>query len=232
MSARDCRSNHTRAESAVLELYSYFRSSAAYRVRIALALKGLAFDMAPIHLVRGGGEQHTAAYRQLNPERLVPTLVDGAHVLTQSLAIIEYLDEAYTPALLLPSDPMARARIRSLALHVACDIHPINNLRVLQYLEHELGVGKTRRNAWYRHWVERGFQAIELQLQADETGRFCQGDTPTLADCCLVPQVYNARRFEIDLSPFPTIERIDAACASIPAFQAARPEAQPDAMSA
>lgn len=216
----------------MLELYSYFRSSAAYRVRIALALKGLKFDMAPIHLVRGGGEQHAAAYRRLNPEGLVPTLVDNAGVLTQSLAIIEYLDEAYAPAILLPTDAIGRARVRSLALHVACDIHPINNLRVLQYLEHELAVDKSRRITWYRHWVRQGFQSIEAQLQSPQTSQFCHGDTPTLADCCLIPQVYNARRFEVDLSPFPTIMRIDTACASVAAFQTARPEAQPDAMSA
>lgn len=216
----------------MLELYSYFRSSAAYRVRIALALKELAFDMAPVHLVRNGGEQHAPAYRQINPEGLVPALVDDSGVLTQSLAIIEYLDETHAPAILLPTDSKARARVRSLALHVACEIHPINNLRVLQYLERELDIDKARRDAWYRHWVEQGFQSIEAQLQASETGRFCHGDTPTLADCCLVPQVYNARRYNVNLSPFPTIERIDAACASINAFQAARPEAQPDAISA
>lgn len=216
----------------VLELFSYFRSSAAYRVRIALALKGLEFDMAPVHLVRNGGEQHTATYRQLNPEGLVPTLVDDSHVLTQSLAIIEYLDEIHAPAVLLPADAMGRARVRSLALQIACDIHPLNNLRVLQYLEHELDIDQARRNTWYRYWITQGFRSLEAQLQSSETGQFCHGNAPGLADCCLVPQVYNARRFHVDLSPFPTIQRIDMACASRAAFQAARPEVQPDAMSA
>lgn len=215
----------------MLELYTYFRSSAAYRVRIALGLKGLDFRALPVHLVRDGGEQHTAAYRQLNPQGLVPTLVDGERRLTQSLAIIEYLDEVHGPAILLPGEAAARARVRSLALQLACDIHPLNNLRVLQYLERELGLEQARRDAWYRHWVELGFEALEQRLQAPQTGRFCHGDTPTLADCCLVPQVYNARRFDVDVSRFPTIERIDAACAELSAFRAAAPENQHDAPS-
>lgn len=213
----------------MLELYTYFRSSAAYRVRIALALKGLDFHALPVHLVHGGGEQHQPAYRRVNPQELVPTLADRGHALTQSLAIMAYLDEAHAPAILLPQDALGRARVRSLALQVACDIHPLNNLRVLQYLEHELGVQKPQRDTWYRHWVERGFEALEIQLQSSQTGRYCHGDTPTLADCCLVPQVYNARRFDVDLSRFPEIKRIEANCAQLAAFQVAAPEAQADA---
>lgn len=216
----------------MLELYSYFRSSAAYRVRIALGLKELEYGMVPVHLVRDGGEQHADAYRQLNPAGLVPTLADSSVTLTQSLAIIEYLDEAYAPAILLPLQPAARARVRSLALQVACDIHPINNLRVLQYLDSALQVERRLREKWYRHWVELGFRALEAQLQSRETGRFCHGDVPSMADCCLIPQVYNAHRFNVDMTPFPTIQRIDAACASLAAFKAAKPEAQADAQAA
>lgn len=213
----------------MLELYTYFRSSAAYRVRIALALKGLDFQALPVHLVRDGGEQHHPAYLNVNPQALVPTLIDGGHALTQSLAIIEYLDESHAPAILLPQDGLGRARVRSLALQVACDIHPLNNLRVLQYLDRKLGIEKQQRDMWYRHWVELGLETLERQLQSPETRRFCHGDTPTLADCCLVPQVYNARRFDMDMSRFPAIERIDAACMQLAAFQAAAPEAQLDA---
>lgn len=213
----------------MLELYSYFRSSAAYRVRIALALKGLDFDMALVHLVRNGGEQHTPGYRKLNPEGLVPTLVADGNVLTQSLAIIEYLDEAHAPASLLPADAEGRARVRSLALQIACDIHPLNNLRVLKYLQHKLGIDKRSRDRWYHHWITEGFRSLETQLSSSSSGPFCHGDTPGMADCCLVPQVYNAHRFQVDMSAFPIIERINDACAAIPAFQAAAPEMQPDA---
>ncbi|MCC7547540.1 MAG: maleylacetoacetate isomerase [Burkholderiales bacterium] len=213
----------------MLELYTYFRSSAAYRVRIALGLKKLDFRAVPVHLLSDGGEQNAAVYRALNPQGLVPTLVDGAHRLTQSLAIMEYLDEAYPPALLLPSDAAGRARVRSLALQVACDMHPLNNLRVLRYLKHELGQSDAAHDAWYRHWVELGFQALEQFLASPRTGRFCHGDSPSLADCCLVPQVYNARRFDIDVSRFPTIERIERACAELDAFRLAAPEMQADA---
>ncbi|MDN5844199.1 MAG: maleylacetoacetate isomerase [Alcaligenaceae bacterium] len=210
-------------------LYSYYRSSAAYRVRIALALKGLSYDTIPVHLLRDGGEQLMPAYRRRNPEGLVPTFEDEGHVLTQSLAIIEYLDEAYDAPKLLPATPLARARVRALALHIACDIHPLNNLRVLRYLTHPLEVDKAQRDQWYRHWVTLGFEAIEARLKSGETGRFCHGDTPTLADCCLVPQVYNARRLEVDMTDFPTIERIDLVCSQLPAFQASAPEACLDA---
>ncbi len=214
----------------MLELYSYFRSSAAYRVRIALGLKGLDHAIVPVHLLRDGGEQLSARYREINPESLVPALSDDGRVLTQSLAIIEYLDEAYGPASLLPQSPLARARVRALALHIACDIHPLNNLRVLRYLAHQAGVGQEQRDAWYRHWIAVGFEALEQQLRrSGDTGLCCHGDQPGLADCCLVPQVFNAQRYEIDLGPFPTIARIAAHCETLPAFQAAHPSRQPDA---
>lgn len=211
------------------ELYSYFRSSAAYRVRIALGLKNLDFSIIPIHLLRQGGEQHGQAYLQRNPEGLVPTFVDGNVVLSQSLAIMEYLDETQGQPALLPASPLARARVRALALHIACDIHPLNNLRVLRYLAHDLHIEKPVRDDWYRHWIQVGFKAVEARLQESETGLYCHGDTPTMADCCLVPQVYNARRFDIDLGPFPAIARIAAQCDTLLAFKAAHPDAQPDA---
>lgn len=211
------------------ELYSYFRSSAAYRVRIALGLKGLDFEVIPVHLLKHGGEQHQAKYRRLNPEGLVPTLVQGHAVLTQSLAIIEYLDEVHGTRSLLPDDPLARARVRALALQIACDIHPLNNLRVLQWLSHEMQLAKEVRDTWYRHWIAVGFDALEASLQSPGTGLCCHGDAPSLADCCLIPQVYNAQRYEIDLSVWPTISRIAEHCSTLPAFQAARPEAQVDA---
>jgi maleylacetoacetate isomerase len=215
-------------------LYSYWRSSAAYRVRIALNLKGMEYAIQPVHLVRDGGEQHTAEYRALNPQQLVPVLLDGERVIRQSLAIIEYLDEVYpdtTP--LRPRDLRERARVRALALSIACDIHPLGNLRVLQYLENELDISDKQKTAWSRHWIKVGFDALEASLaQSPEVGRFCSGDDPTVADCCLVPQVYNARRFGVKLQAYPTIVRIDAACNELEAFQRAAPEAQPDAPAA
>ena len=215
----------------MLKLHSYFRSSAAYRVRIALNLKGLPYEILPVHLLRNGGEQRQAAYSRLNPAQLVPALVDGDSVLTQSLAILEYLEEAYpsTPSL-LPSDAIARARVRALALTIACEIHPINNLRVLQYLKHSLGVPDNERDNWYRHWLSAGFDVLEQLLSENPaTGRFCHGDSITIADCCLVPQVFNARRLKLPLAPYPTISRIEACCQSQEAFQKAAPGAQPDA---
>ncbi len=217
-----------------IKLYSYFRSSAAYRVRIALGLKGLAWETVPVHLLQGGGQQHSAAYRATNPQELVPALQDGegegAAVLTQSLAIIEYLDETHGGAPLLPQDPLGRARVRALAQSIACDLHPLNNLRVLAYLKHTLGVDDEAKNAWYAHWVALGLSALEQSLATSSaTGRYCHGDTPGLADCCLVPQVYNARRFNCPLQGYPTIARIVAACEELPAFQQAAPERQPDA---
>jgi maleylacetoacetate isomerase len=214
-----------------LKLYSYWRSSAAYRVRIALNLKGLNYEIEPVHLVRDGGEQHSAEYRKVNPQELVPTLVDGRRVIRQSVAIIEYLDETYDGEIkLLPPTARDRARVRALAMHVACDIHPLNNTRVMKYLERELGADEAMRKHWIRHWIEEGFASFEeLVARHPSTGQFCEGDTPTLADICLVPQVYNARRFGVDLSPYPTIEAIVAACMELDAFERARPENQPDA---
>ncbi len=212
-------------------LHSYWRSSAAYRVRIALALKGLAHDKAYVHLTRGGGEHLADAFAALNPQRLVPALeLDGGHVLTQSMAIVEYLEETHPEPALLPADALGRARVRALAQSIACEIHPLNNLRVLRYLVHELGVDDAAKNAWYRHWVELGFEAFERALAGNaETGAFCHGDTPTLADVCLIPQIYNAQRFEVDLEPYPTIRRVAGACAALDAFAEAAPEAQADA---
>ena len=215
----------------MLKLHSYFRSSAAYRVRIALNLKGLPYEILPVHLLRNGGEQRQAAYSKINPAQLVPALVDGDSVLTQSLAILEYLEEAYpsTPSL-LPRDASGRARVRALGLTIACEIHPLNNLRILQYLKHSLGVPDNDRDNWYRHWLSTGFDTLEQLLSGNPaTGRFCHGDSITIADCCLVPQVFNARRLKLPLAPYPTISRIEAACLSLEAFRKAAPGAQPDA---
>jgi len=215
----------------MLQLYSYFRSSAAYRVRIALELKGLPYSYVPVHLLKDGGAQHAPQYQRLNPTELVPTLVDNAgHALGQSLAIMEYLDETQPAPALLPYDALGRARVRALAQTVACEIHPLNNLRVLQYLERDLKVTDAAKSDWYRHWITLGFTALERMLADNPaTGRFCHGDTPGLADCCLIPQVANSRRFDTPLEAFPTIRRIDEACLALPAFQKAAPQVQPDA---
>ena len=217
-------------QSSGRALYGYWRSSAAYRVRIALNLKGLAYESKPVHLLRDGGEQHASAYRQLNPQQLIPCLVDGEHVVTQSVAIMEYLDETHPAPPLLPADPAGRARVRALALAVACDVHPLGNLRVLQYLEAQFGADEGARAEWSRHWIATGFDSIE-RLLADSaaTGRYCHGDTPGLADACLVPQMYNARRWKLPLDNYPTIVRIADACNELEAFRCAAPEAQPDA---
>jgi maleylpyruvate isomerase len=213
-----------------MQLYSYFRSSAAYRVRIALNLKGLPYDTRPVHLLKDGGQHLLPDYTRLNPLALIPTLVDGPAVLTQSLAIIEYLEETHPIPPLLPATPIARAQVRALALSIACDIHPLNNLRVLRYLKRELDVPEEARDAWYRHWIQTGLQALEKMLAASpETGTYCHGGTPSLADICLVPQLFNARRLKCDLSAMPTLVRIDAACRALPAFERAAPEHQPDA---
>lgn len=217
-----------------MKLYSYFRSSAAYRVRIALNLKALPYEVIPVHLLRNGGEQHTPEYRRLNPDALVPALVDNpsgnAAVLTQSLAIIEYLDEAYSKPPLLPQSALDRAYVRSIALSIACDIHPLNNLRVLRYLVRQMHASEEDKNAWYRHWCEQGLAALETVLANDErVGTFCYQDTPTMADCCLIPQVANAQRQNCDLSRMPTIMRINAACLALDAFIRAAPSQQPDA---
>ena len=214
-------------------LYSYWRSSAAYRVRIGLNLKGLSYETVPVHLLRDGGEQHSDAYREANPQQLVPVLQHGQRMLRQSLAILEYLDEMWPQPALLPATARERQRVRSLAQLIACDIHPLNNLRVLQYFERDWGVPQPEREVWVKHWIAEGFDALEALL-ADHpsTGVFCDGDVPSLADCCLVPQVYNARRFAMDLSRYPNIQRIEEACLALPAFDEARPERQPDAPAA
>lgn len=216
-----------------MKLYSYFRSSASFRVRIALNLKGVAYETIPVHLVKNGGEQLQASYRAIHPDGLVPALIDDAadgSALTQSLAIIEYLEEQYPSPALLPASAADRAYVRSLALSIACEIHPLNNLRVLRYLTSELHLSEEQKNAWYRHWCERGLLALEEILSRDKcTGTFCYGDTPSFADCCLVPQVFNAIRFNCDLSAVPTVMRINDACCKLDAFMRAAPAAQPDA---
>ncbi|OZI17665.1 MULTISPECIES: maleylacetoacetate isomerase [Bordetella] len=212
-----------------MQLYSYFRSSAAYRVRIALNIKGIAYEYLGVHLLKDGGQQLSDGYRALNPSALVPTLVDADVTLGQSLAIIEYLDETHPQPPLLPADAAGRARVRAIAQAIACDTHPLNNLRVLKYLKRNLQVSDDAKNEWYRHWVGLGLAAVESMLaDSSSTGRYCHGDTPGLADACLVPQVYNARRFDCDLSAFPTVVRIDEACRELPAFDLAQPEKQPD----
>lgn len=213
-----------------MKLYGFFRSSAAFRVRIALNLKGLAYEQAPVHLRRN--EQFRADYVALQPQALVPALeLDDGDVLMQSLAIIEYLDETYPRPPLLPGHPAARARARALALAVACDIHPIDNLRVLRYLADPLGQDAKGVETWYNHWIKLGFDAIERVLAEDgQAGEFCQGDQPSIADVCLVPQYFNAQRYpSFDLAPYPTIRRIAANCLKLDAFERARPENQPDA---
>jgi maleylacetoacetate isomerase len=206
-----------------MKLYDYFRSSAAYRVRIALNLKGLAYERHEVHLVRGGGEQLTPAYRAINPQARVPALeLDDGTILTQSSAILEWVEETHPEPPLLPADPTLRARVRAIAAIAACDIHPVNNLAVLKYLRGQLGHDQETVNSWYRHWIEEGFRAIETLVEGRS---FCFGDRPSLADVALVPQVYNARRFDVPLDQFPKIVNIDAACAALKAFVDAGPEA-------
>lgn len=214
-----------------MKLYTYWRSSASYRVRIGLSIKGLSYESIPVHLLRNGGEQLTQEYKEINRQQQVPSLdIGDGTVLIQSLAILEYLDEAYPESPLLPATPVERARVRALSQVIACDIHPINNLRVLSYLTNDMKVPQENRAVWYRNTIEQGFPALEeLLSDSPDTGKFCHGDTPTLADVLLVPQVYNARRFEVDLTPFPTIRRIEAACLELESFQAATPENQVDA---
>jgi maleylacetoacetate isomerase len=211
----------------VLKLYSYFRSSAAYRCRIALNLKGLAYQTMPVHLLKDGGQHNTPAYRALNPQGLVPALDHAGRVITQSLAIIEYLDEIQSEPRLLPGDAVSRANIRAFALAIACDIHPINNMRVLNYLKGPLHGDQAAVDHWYRHWVETGLAACERLLPRGER-QFCFGDQPTVADACLIPQLYNARRYNCDLTGMPRLVVIDARARSLPAFAEAAPEAQTD----
>lgn len=210
-----------------MKLYTYFRSSAAYRVRIALNLKSLDADYEFVHLVRDGGDQHTSAYKELNPQAVLPTLaLDGGDVLTQSLAIIEYLDEIYPDPALLPSDPVARARVRAIAMAVACDVHPLNNLRVLQYLKNDLGQDQPAVDNWYRHWVGLGFDAVERMIDGDG---YCFGDAVSLADVCLLPQIFNARRFNVDMAAYPRISAVESKCGAMAAFEQAHPANQSDA---
>jgi maleylpyruvate isomerase len=208
-------------------LYGYGLSSASYRVRIALAMKNLPYASIAKNL--RAGEHRQAEFLHINVQGFVPALgLDDGAVLTQSVAIMEYLDEIYPDPPLLPAEPVARARVRALTQAITSDIHPLNNLRVLRYLDDKLSLDKEARDSWYRHWVEVGFGALERWLLRDAaTGRFCHGDSPTLADICLVPQVFNARRFAVDMSPYPRIRAIDAACAELAPFQTAAPERQP-----
>ena len=210
-----------------MQLHSFFNSSTSYRVRIALALKGLPFDIVPVNLRKQ--EQRAADYVAQNPSAGVPLLTEGDFQLSQSLAIIDYLDATHPEPRLIPAAPRDRARVLELSNAIACDIHPVNNMRILRYLQEELGATEAQKNAWYHHWIREGLTAVETLLVRHGQGAYCFGDAPTLADCCLVPQVANARRFECDLSAMPTVVRIDAACRALPAFDAAAPGKQPDA---
>ena len=217
-----------------MKLYGYFRSSASYRVRIALNLKGLDAEHVSVHLVKNGGEQLTDSFRALNPDSLVPALLDNDNgeeiALSQSLAIIEYLEEKYPQPALLPTNLPDRAHVRALALSIACEIHPLNNLRVLKYLTDTLGISNEQKNTWIQHWCVSGLSALEQRLAADKrTGDFCFGNAPGLADCCLVPQIFNAQRFNCDLSDMPTLMRINQHCLSLAAFVKAMPMNQADA---
>jgi maleylacetoacetate isomerase len=216
-------------EAAPVVLFGYWRSSSAYRVRIALNLKGIGYESRPVHLVRDGGEQHRSAYLAVNPLGLVPALVHGGETIVQSMAICEYLEEVFPQTPLLPATARERARVRSIAQTIASEIQPMNNLAVTAYLRDQMGQDSEAISRWYARWVERGFGAVEAWLAAPETGRFCHGDRPSLADCYLVPQVYNAERFDCDLGPYPLIRQIAAECRSLPAFGNAAPENQPDA---
>ena len=210
-----------------MKLYGYFRSSAAFRVRIALNLKGLAYEPAFVHLAKGEHRGH--AYVAVNPQGLVPALAVDGHVLAQSLAIMEYLEETQPQPPLLPADALGRARVRNLALIVACEIHPLNNPRVLKYVKNILGHGEEQVNAWYRHWIAEGLASLEAELRRPDTGRYSHGDAPGMADCCLVPQVFNAQRYQCDLAPYPTVMRVFGACMQLAAFDRAQPGKQPDA---
>jgi len=210
-----------------MKLYNYFRSSASFRVRIALELKGLPYDYVPVHLLKG--EHKAPAYQAMAPDMLVPHLDVDGHSLAQSMAIIEYLDETHPEPALMPPDPLGRARVRALAQSIACEIHPLNNLRVLKYLVKTLGVSEEAKNSWYRHWVRTGLEAFERQLAQQPASRFCWGETPTLADCCLVPQIFNGQRLEVNFDGLPRTMAAFDACMTLPAFQRAQPSSCPDA---
>lgn len=211
-----------------MKLYTYFRSSAAFRVRIALNLKGLAYEARFVHLPKG--EHKRAEYTGIDPQGLLPTLETGSQALTQSLAIMEYLEETHPVPPLLPKDASGRARVRSLSLLVACEIHPLNNLRTLAYLRKSLGQNEDQIATWYRHWIADGLAKLEADLgESGETGEFAHGSAPTMADCCLVPQVFNAKRYDSDLTPYPTVMRVFGACMKLEAFDRAQPSKQPDA---
>jgi maleylacetoacetate isomerase len=213
-----------------LRLYSFWRSSAAYRVRIALNLKQLSYDILPVHLLRDGGEQHNAAFRDINPQELIPVLMHGNRVLRQSMAIMEYLEETFPTPSLLPSNARDSQRVRAISQMIACDIHPLNNLRVMQYLEKEFSATQAQKEEWMRHWMSLGFAGLEKVLAGHpSTGSFCEGDMPTMADCFLVPQVYNGVRFKVDMTVFPTIVRINETCCELDEFKQAHPSVQPDA---
>jgi maleylacetoacetate isomerase len=215
--------------AAGLLLYSYWRSSSAYRVRIALNLKGIEYQQRFVHLVRDGGEQHRAEYREINPLGLVPAIVHAERTVVQSMAICEYLEETFTDIPLLPSDPADRARVRSIAQSIASEIQPLNNLGVMNYLKTGMLQDDAAIKDWYDHWIARGFNAVESWLSTADSGLYCHGESPTLADCFLVPQVYNAERFSCDLEPYPHIRRITAQCRSLSTFRQAAPENQADA---
>jgi maleylacetoacetate isomerase len=213
-----------------MKLYNYYRSSASFRVRIALNLKGLPYEYSAVHLTRGGGQQFDPAFRAINPDALIPVLDDGGHALTQSLAIIEYLEETHPEPPLLPKAPLDRAYVRSIALGIACEIHPLNNLRVLRYLVRDLKATEDQKNAWYRHWVEQGLASVEARLVAESrSSRYALGDRVTLADVVIVPQIFNAKRFDCRLDHVPTVMRIFDHCMELPAFVDAQPSRQPDA---
>ncbi|HGF7475990.1 TPA: maleylacetoacetate isomerase [Vibrio mimicus] len=211
-----------------LILYGYWRSSAAYRVRIALNIKQLTYESRAVHLSKDGGEQHHATFHHLNPSELIPVLIDGEFHLNQSLAIIEYLDEIYPEPRLIPARGAERYQVKALALDIAADIHPINNLRILQYLSAELAVSEDKKNTWYRHWIDTGFRGLEEKL-SQTAGEFSVGNRLSLVDVCLVPQVYNAERFNLDMSCYPTLQRVAETLRALPAVVKAAPENQPDA---